>query len=303
MGWNGSGQFTRDNGTNSGSDVWVQDKGDGTKILASLHDVHDEGIATGLENCITRDGQNSPSGNLPMATYKHTSVGDASAVDQYVTGGQIVNGSVIYGGLATGGSNVYNITIPITPSALATGSVYCFKAHQDSTGSVLVAINGSGTLQKTLKDGTGDLGTGSIKTNDFVWFYYNGTDYIKLDVNGARPKTFSTTLTPVAPMTFSAISYITAFIAKDQRGTHIIFSASFTVGGTPGTQLSFAVPTGLGTDAVNPTLLSCAIWGGSGYHFSTSSILGETITIRKEDGNFTAGALRYVYINATYPNV
>ena len=104
-------------------------------------------------------------------------------------------------------------------------------------------------------------------------------------------------------MTFSAISYIKAIIAKDQKGTHVTFSASFTVGGTPGFQLSFAVPTGLGTDAANSTLLSCNIWGGSGYHFCTASIVGETITIRKEDGNFTAGALRYVYINGTYPNV
>lgn len=303
MGWNGSGQFNRNNGVNTGSDVWTQDKGDGTKILASLHDVHDEDIVTGLENCLTRDGQNSPSGNLPMATFKHTGVGDASAVDQYVTGGQIVNGSVIYGGLATGGANVYNITIPITPSALATGAVYCFKAHQDSTGSVLVTINGSGSLQKTLKDGTGNLGTGSIKTNDFVWFYYDGTDYIKLDVNGARPKTFSTTLTPAGSMTFTSISYIKALIAKDQRGTHITFSASFTVGGTVGSQFSFAVPSGLGTDATNETMLPCKVWGGSGYHFATAGIVGETVTIRKEDGNFTAGASRFVYISGSFPNV
>lgn len=81
-GWNGSGVFVR-------LYNWVTDKNNGIKITASRMDGEFANYKTGLENCITRDGQNSPSADLPMAGHKHTGVADATASDQYATKGQL----------------------------------------------------------------------------------------------------------------------------------------------------------------------------------------------------------------------
>ena len=46
------------------------------------------GLRTG--NCITKDGQNSPSANLPMNAHKHTGVADAAAATEYAAYGQLL---------------------------------------------------------------------------------------------------------------------------------------------------------------------------------------------------------------------
>lgn len=66
MGWNGSGSFERTNGTNTGDDVWEQDKDAGVKITTARHDTHDQDLADGIENCLAKDGQNAMTANLNM---------------------------------------------------------------------------------------------------------------------------------------------------------------------------------------------------------------------------------------------
>ena len=89
MPWNGSGQFTRNNGQYTGATLWAATKAGGRKIRTDDHDSHDEDLATGLENCLTRDGQNAPTANLPMNAKKHTGVADATADTEYATKGQM----------------------------------------------------------------------------------------------------------------------------------------------------------------------------------------------------------------------
>ncbi|MFX4813528.1 hypothetical protein ABTB60_19025, partial [Acinetobacter baumannii] len=78
MPWQG-GTFSRTNGVNTGATVWQEDRNDGTKIRADRHDTHDQDIAGGINSTLTKDGTNSPTANLPMATYRHTGVGNAAA--------------------------------------------------------------------------------------------------------------------------------------------------------------------------------------------------------------------------------
>ena len=79
MPWNGSGVFNRITGIFTGSTVWGDTLAADRDVRADDHDTHDEDIATGLENCVTRNGENSPSANLPMAGFRHTNVDDAAA--------------------------------------------------------------------------------------------------------------------------------------------------------------------------------------------------------------------------------
>ncbi len=61
-GWNGSGVFTRYYGT----DTWQNDAAAGTLILASRHDNNDQGMATGINACLTKNGENAFTGLAGM---------------------------------------------------------------------------------------------------------------------------------------------------------------------------------------------------------------------------------------------
>lgn len=58
-GWNGSGTFTRYYGT----DTWQNDAANGTLIVADRHDNNDQGMATGINACLTKNGENTFTGS------------------------------------------------------------------------------------------------------------------------------------------------------------------------------------------------------------------------------------------------
>lgn len=87
MPWS-SGTYTKWNAANVPPN-WVGDASVGIKIEAARHDTQDDDFATGINNCLTKDGQNTPTANLPMGGFKHTNVADATANNQYATYGQL----------------------------------------------------------------------------------------------------------------------------------------------------------------------------------------------------------------------
>jgi len=90
MPWS-AGLFTRTDGTRTGTTVWQQAKAALIGILASSHDAHDQDLATGINQCLTKDGSNALTGNLNAASNKITSLAtgtvgtDAINLDQ-ITG-------------------------------------------------------------------------------------------------------------------------------------------------------------------------------------------------------------------------
>ena len=88
MPWSG-GVFSRTNGTHTGTTVWAQDAAAGTGIVTGAHDTHDQDIASGINNCVAKDGSNTPTGNLPMGGNKHTGAGQASGAGQYMEYAQV----------------------------------------------------------------------------------------------------------------------------------------------------------------------------------------------------------------------
>ena len=66
MAWNGSGAFSRTNGTHTGSTVWTQDKDAGTKIVSNRHDTHDQDLSDGINSCIAKNGENYMTGAFDL---------------------------------------------------------------------------------------------------------------------------------------------------------------------------------------------------------------------------------------------
>lgn len=104
-------------------------------------------IASALTASIAKDGQTVPSANLPMGTYKHTGVGNASARDQYAAMGQVQDGAGIWCGTAGGTADAITLTPSPAIPAYAAGQRFEFKAGAASnTGAVTFAISGLSTI-------------------------------------------------------------------------------------------------------------------------------------------------------------
>lgn len=65
-GWNGSGSFTRYYGTNT----WQNDAAAGTLIVADRHDNNDQGLATGIDACLTKNGENAFTGTTGASAFR-----------------------------------------------------------------------------------------------------------------------------------------------------------------------------------------------------------------------------------------
>ncbi len=88
MSWDGSGTFNR-------IYSWVADKAAGLDIIASRMDTDTSNITSnGFGNCLTRDGQGTPTANLPMNSFRHTGASNGVAATDYATVQQLKNGNI-----------------------------------------------------------------------------------------------------------------------------------------------------------------------------------------------------------------
>jgi hypothetical protein len=133
MAWSG-GTYTRTNGVYTGASVWASDKAASVKIVAGRHDTHDQDLAQGINNCLAKDGQNSPVANINMGTFKFTNLGvggnsgDSAAYQQLITAAAWATDTITL----TRGTG--NITITVTASNI-TSSLGYTPYNEASAGS------------------------------------------------------------------------------------------------------------------------------------------------------------------------
>jgi hypothetical protein len=154
MSFNGSGVFQR-------LYNWVNDAAGGIKIRADRMDNEMNGFATGLSSCITKDGQTTVTANLPMATYRHTGVGNAAARTDYASFGQVQDGKAAWvdgGGTADAITAAYSI--PIT--ALVDGQLCYVRATAANATTTPTFSPSSLTARTIVKNGGVALVAGDI---------------------------------------------------------------------------------------------------------------------------------------------
>ena len=178
MGWDGSGNFTRTDGNRVGSTVWAQARDAGSDVDAAPMDTHDQDIADGLENCITRDGQNSPSANLPMNSHKHTGVADAVDETEYAAYGQLLALVSPFVGATSVGGTATAITLTPTPAitSYTTGKGFSFFIETTNTGPVTLAVSGLAAVGLRRSDGTA-FTSGDLVVGRHVVAVYNGANF------------------------------------------------------------------------------------------------------------------------------
>ena len=124
MAFNGSGTFNRIYN-------WVTDKANGFKITASRMDGEFDGMATGLSNCITKDGQTTISANIPLNNFKLTGLGSGTARTDVINVGQVQDNQFLYLGTTSGSADAY--TLAPSPAITAYTATQQFTAKISAT--------------------------------------------------------------------------------------------------------------------------------------------------------------------------
>ena len=95
MPWSG-GSYTKGNNATGG---WTGDASLGIGIEAGRHDTQDNDFATGINQCLNKDGSNAATGNLNLGAFKLTNVANGTTATDAATFGQL--SSIIPSGTIT----------------------------------------------------------------------------------------------------------------------------------------------------------------------------------------------------------
>jgi len=124
------------NGTFARIYRWQNDAANGLDILADRFDAEDDGFATGLSNCITRDGQSPPTTSIPWGNQNLTGVNNLTGVSFSFAGTGTVGGALgVTGNMTVGG------TLGVTAGATFAAGVTASTPNAGTTGGVRVAGN------------------------------------------------------------------------------------------------------------------------------------------------------------------
>jgi hypothetical protein len=175
----------------------------GTTISSSTTNTTNSDIATALTNCITRDGQSTPSANLPMNAKKLTGLAAGTSAGDSVRYEQVL---LLAGGTMTGaitfaagqfGTNVNTfLTTPSSANLAAaltdeTGSGAAVFANTPTLIAPLLGTPTSGTLTNCTVDGTNAVGyknipqTGSDKTTAYTLVTGDVGKYVGVGTSGS----------------------------------------------------------------------------------------------------------------------
>jgi len=157
MGWSG-GTFTR-------ARDWTADAGAALNIEASLMDQEDDNFETGINNCLTKDGQNTPTADLPMGGNVHTGVGNATARTNYASAADVMDQDLIYY-VDSGAADAYVITPSPAYTSYEEGMRVVFRATNANTGASTMNVNSLGAIAIQNADATalsaGEIVSGGI---------------------------------------------------------------------------------------------------------------------------------------------
>ena len=172
MAWDGSGNFTRTNGTQSGAVTWADADAAGNNITTSQHDTHDEDLADGIAACLTKNNESKPTATFAPNANASYDIGTTALKwrDFHFSRNGLIGGTLGVTGITTlGGAivgavsqDVFN-TVSTTVNAFGAASVALNIGHASAaaafpggisipTGKTLSgagAINITGTITST----------------------------------------------------------------------------------------------------------------------------------------------------------
>jgi hypothetical protein len=242
MAWSG-GTYTKGNNVSGG---WVGDASVGIGIEAGRHDTQDNDFATGINTCLTKDGQNAATADLPMGGFKHTNVATATARNNYAAVSQVQDGDYIWLGTTAGTA--------IAMTASATPAITAYKAGQKfrmkigvglgSTGSVATAhtlnVNSVGAKNLVNNEDATNPTLGTWIAGAIMEVVYDGTNFVITNSPGGR-LTWTPTVTPVTGSNSGTTIVVNYY---EKRGKLIYFNLAgyFSLITASTTAVNFTIP-------------------------------------------------------------
>ena len=147
----------------------------GTTISSTV--VNNEMVDLGNEiaNSLAKDGQTTVTANLPMATFRHTGVGNSAARTDYASAADVQDGTLIYL-TSVAGTNTITATAANSMTAYAAGQKFHFIVANTNTGATTINLNSIGAKAIT-KNGTTALAGGELVADSIVVVVYDGTQF------------------------------------------------------------------------------------------------------------------------------
>ena len=170
MAWSG-GTYTKGNNSTGG---WTGDAAAGIGIEAGRHDTQDNDFATGIIQCLNKDGSNAATGKLNIGSFKLTAVANGTASTDATNYGQV-----------EAGINKQSTTLSITNtrfSADATGPVFALqKSRGASVGTNTIVQSGDTVGALNFNGANGTSYTNAAQISAIV----DGTPGASNDMPGA----------------------------------------------------------------------------------------------------------------------
>lgn len=163
-----------------------------TPITATAFNAFTADVATALSNRICKDGQTTPTANIPFGGYKATGLAAATARTDGASIATIQDGTGVYVGTVGGTADVITLTPSPAIAAYAAGQTFQFLASGANTTNVTVAVSGLAAKAIT-KYGATALRPGDFPSGAMVTITYDGTRFIAASVGTDGQITFPAT--------------------------------------------------------------------------------------------------------------
>lgn len=176
MAFNGSGVYSLASGNpvvtgTTISSTWAND---------TLTDIANNG----LTKCLTKDGQSTPTANIPLGGFKITGLAAGTATTDATNLTQVQAGAYAILGAVAGTDTITASATP-TLAAYANGNTFRLVAAGTNTGATTLNINSLGAKAIT-KNGTTALGAGDIPSGAMITVVYDGTQFQLNNVSTAN---------------------------------------------------------------------------------------------------------------------
>lgn len=142
-------------------------------------------IATALTNSLATNGESVVTANIPMAGYKLTGSGVATALTDLVTATDVQKGTPTYLTSVAGTADAITATGPYSMAAYTTGMRVAFVVASTNTAAATLTINAiAGGAKAITKHGVLALAAGDLVAASTVELMYDGT---RFQIIGAAP--------------------------------------------------------------------------------------------------------------------
>jgi len=283
MSFNGSGTFV----INSTGQPVVAN----TVISATVFNALTADLASGLTNCITKDGQSTPTANIPMGSNKITGLANGTLIGDAANLGQVQ--STVAKLISITGTDTVLGTMSPTLTAYAAGQLFYFVAGGANTGAVTLNVDGLGAKAIT-RDGSTALAAGDINSGEIVVVIYDGTRFQMINAaNSFGNTTINGTLTVTGNTGLQANVSVTS--ALSVGGTFAVTGAA-TLGSTLAVTGKSDLPT-VSTASANAAVAVITDLSAAGASI-TSANVGTAVVTTGTVTNLTATSASVASVNA-----